>query len=200
MIARDNGNGDFKQPEVGSVAARCYKLIDLGTQDDSYMGKDVKHRQIIIGWEIDQSMEDGQPFTVSAFYTLSLNEKAKLRGILENWRGQPLTEKEIECGFDMKKLLGAPCLLSLMAKENGKIKVTAVTKLPKGMKVPEKHNEPICFDLDHFSDEVFQSLGEWTQKKIAASPEYQKAVSPAGVAPETQSGSVPEVKADNIPF
>src|ERR1700761_9067656 len=109
IIASKNGGGDFELPPADQYAAVCYRVIDYGTQQTEWQGA-VKHKRLIlISWELDCKMSDDRPFTVSKRYTLSLHEKADLRKDLESWRGRPFTIEEEE-GFDVSKLIGAPCL------------------------------------------------------------------------------------------
>src|SRR3990167_2256397 len=171
MRVKDTGNGDFEQPEPGSYAAICYKLIDIGTQQSEYQGKTIFKRQIVIGWELDEKISDGKPFIQANFYTASLNEKAKLRAHLEAWRGRQFSPEELQ-GFDLKNLLGKPCLLSLIKNEKGKIRVQGVSKLPKGMNAPEQTNQNVYFSLDDFDRAVFDGLSEGYKKLVMQSPEY----------------------------
>lgn len=171
MLAKDNGGGDFENPEPGTYAATCFRVIDLGTQTSEYQGKSNTRRQVLLSWELDELMSDGRPFMVSKFYTLSLGEKANLRHDLEGWRGRAFTKEELQ-GFPIKKLLGVPCLLSLSLNERNKIKVASVAKLPKQMDPPEQRNESLYFSLEEFDQAAFDSLGEWVRKIIMQSPEF----------------------------
>ena len=68
--------GTFKQPPADTHAARCYRLIDLGTHRGSYQGEPTVRNQVMVSWELpDALMDDGRPFVVSAFLTNSLNER-----------------------------------------------------------------------------------------------------------------------------
>lgn len=201
MIVKDSGGGSFEQAPVGTHAARCHKLIDIGTTEQEFNGEVKKRHQVIIGWELPTELMtsgefEGQPFTVSGFYTLSLHEKANLRGILKNWRGRDFTDAELK-GFDLKSILGAPCMLSVTSNEKGRAEVGGVMALPKGMQVPEAMNPPTYFSFDAFDQAVFDSFSEKMQALIAKSDEYKalsgkpaaKAAAPAG-----------EFSDDDIPF
>ena len=64
LIAKDSGGGDFERAPEGTHLARCYQIIDLGTQHSEYYGK--SSRKVLIGWELsDEHMTDGRPFAVS---------------------------------------------------------------------------------------------------------------------------------------
>ncbi len=81
-------------------------------------------------WETDQKMEDGRVFTIQKRYTASLHEKSTLAKDLKTWRGRAFTPDELK-GFDIEKVLGAPCQLVIVhAEKEGAIyaNVTTVMK------------------------------------------------------------------------
>lgn len=169
----DSG-GSFEQPEPGTYAAVCYKVLDIGTQESEYQGQKTVRRQVIIGWEISEKMSDGRPFVVSKFYTQSLNEKATLRHDLAGWRGRDFTPDEL-AGFDAKNILGKPCMLSLTLSDKGRIKVSSVAKLPKGMESPKQVNPSMFLSLEpsEYNPSVFEAQSEKIKAMIMASPEWQ---------------------------
>ena len=180
MKATQGDKTDFEQPEPGTYAARCYSLIDLGTQKNNYQGEDTFKRQIMIKWELTELMKDGRPFMVMATPTLSIHENAKLRTWLESWRGIPFTEEELK-GFDVKGILGTTCMLSLGLTSGGEIKVTGVSKLVKGLEMPAQVNENFYFSLDEFNEEAYDKIPLYWQTKIVSSPEYQKLGKPVAM-------------------
>lgn len=196
----DNGGGDFEQPPVGTTVARCVKIIDIGTQKGEYQGKATSKRQCIVGWELPNDLmtegdHAGKPFTVSKFYTASLGEKANLRKDLQNWRGREFTDEELR-GFDSKNIIGKACMLSLTQNDKGKVRVTGVIALPKGMEVPPQVNASLYFSLDEYDAKVFESLSDGFKKMIQASPEYQAVASGRVKQP---AGSFDDMD-DDIPF
>lgn len=196
----DNGGGDFEQPPVGTHVAICTKVIDIGTQKSEYQGQANIRRQCIIGWELPNELMTtgdyaGKPFTVSKFYTASLNEKANLRKDLANWRGRDFTEAEL-AGFESKSIIGKACMLALTPNEKNKIRVTGVMALPKGTPTPPQVNKSLFFSLDEFDQTVFDGLSEGYKKLIMASPEYRHIVNPP---PATRTGGL-DTMDDDIPF
>ena len=175
MLVSDNGGGGtFEQAPVGAHVARCVKLIDIGTHHGEYEGVPNVRHQIIIGWElpgetIQTGDYAGQPFAVSEFYTLSLSEKSKLRPMLESWRGKPFSEDELR-GFDLKNLLGKPCMIQVGRNKKDRAKVQAVMSLPKGMAVPEQVNPSVYFDIATFDG--FDALTDGIKGLVQKSDEW----------------------------
>lgn len=167
LMVSDSGGGDFQLAPEGTHRSMCYMVVDLGMQPSNFGPK----HKVMIGWELtDEPMDDGRPFTVSARYTASLNEKANLRQHLEAWRGRKFTDEEL-AGFDVFNVLGVPCLVTVTHNHNqqsGKTyaNVTSVTALPKSMQKPERQNELLSYSLDDPNPKMFSALPEWIQKLI----------------------------------
>ena len=160
---------EFQHPDPGTVSAVCTRIIDLGTQENK-QGK--KKRMVMLGWEIDQKMEDGRPFLVSSRFPANTSPQALLGSMLESWRGSPLSEAELN-DFDLGKLLGAGCLLTIM-REGNYTNVKTVVGLVKGMKKLEIHGPFVHLDLDNFCQEMFDSLSDALKATIQKSPEYAR--------------------------
>ena len=174
MEWKNDNSGSFENPEAGTYNAVCYRVIDIGTQEQNYQGTISMKPQVIIAWELDENMKDGRPFVVSQFYTASLNEKAKLRQHMATWRGRDFTEAEL-AGFNPFNLIGAPCMLSISINEKGRSKVTGVAKLPKGM-LAKKAVNPQCYlslDKDNYDPAMFDMLSDGIKEIIKKSAEYQ---------------------------
>jgi hypothetical protein len=121
-----SGGRNYMPPPEGLWAAVCVDVVDLGMVDGQW-GE--KHKCRIV-WELSAKMDDGRPFTAQKQYTVSLNEKASLYKDLKSWRGKPFTPEEL-AGFDVEKVLGAPCQLVITQEEkDGSVygNITAVMK------------------------------------------------------------------------
>jgi hypothetical protein len=211
FLPQPTEGGSFTPPPAGTHPAICYRFIDLGTQKSEYEGQAKQQRKVLISWEITDPellTEEGEPFTISSRYTWSMHEKSTLRKTLESWRGTPFISTDFgEGGFDVKRLLGAPCLLSILHTEKaGKTyaNITGVMKMPKGMPVSSQRNKAVFLTLEPagFDRDVFLTLGDKLQEQIKASPEYQ-----ALVKPQQQEYHAPHFDptdpgfgADDIPF
>lgn len=203
--------GSFTPPPAGTHPAICYRFVDLGTQTTNFNGDIKTAHKVMLSWEItDQDLrtDDGQPFTISSRYTWSMHEKATLRKTLEGWRGVPFADSDFgPGGFNVQKLLGAGCLLSVLpAERDGKTysNISAVMKLPKGMSAGVCINPYVYFTLDpeEFDREIFNSFSDKLQDTIKASPQYQALSRPSApadfVPPNFGDGS--EVGMNDIPF
>lgn len=203
--AQETGGGDFQHAPVGTHVARCIRLIDLGTQQGEWQGKPLLKNQVLVMWELcNEMMEvegEKKPFIVSKFYTNSLSEKANLRKDLEQWRSKPFTDEELK-KFDLQSILGAPCMVAVVEKGNGKegVKVSGVMKLPKGSEAPAAKNEVFAFWLDEFNAERFDGLSDGLKKIIQKSPEYAEATE--GKQPRSQPKAATKFDdmEDDIPF
>jgi hypothetical protein len=197
-IMAEAKGGDFVQAPVGSHAARCYQIIDLGHQKNEFEG-DVKiQHQVLVSWELPNldKLDDGSPMSISKFYTLSLHDKANLGKDLVSWRGKAFTEEE-KAGFDITKLVGVQCMLSIVDKA-GKSRVGSVVGVPQGMTVPPAINQPVIFEMAAYrggDTVVFDSLSEGLQGLILKSEDLKTD------SPEPQSQPVIEEGFDDdIPF
>lgn len=188
FTASDNGSGNYKRVPSGAFIGRCYSLIDLGTQrTEGQFGVKDQHK-IQIGWELFGEDDDGNPLTVEhegrtmpmtikKSYTVSLHEKSTLRKDLASWRGRDFTEEEAKA-FDVAKLLGAYCMVSVTTSENnGKTysNVAGLTRLPSALKdsKPAPVHADLIFDLDHPDMELFSTFHEKLQEAIKKSPEWK---------------------------
>lgn len=195
---------DFEIPPAGTHKAICYRVLDLGTQDGSFMGKPKKQHKIIVSWELpEEKMSDGRPFTISQRYTWSMSEKATLRKHLEAWRGVKFTDADFgEGGFNIKKIVGLGCLLTIVHNERDDktyANIVSISKVMKGMDLPPPTNEQSYLWLDRsvWNSAVFDKLSDNLKTTIMKSPEYEAVISGKDPEPVNQ---IPEFHDDEIPF
>jgi hypothetical protein len=218
FYVEDKG-GSFETTPVGSHLARCYRIVDLGTQKSEYQGQVKYLHKVMLGWEIHGvnddgtpiKMKDGRPFAMFKNYTLSWSDKATLRIDLQAWRGRPFTAEEMR-RFDLKTILGAWCMLNVIerAGNDGKmyVNVANISPVPAMIKqagLPAAVNKNEMFNLGEPDMEMFNTFSENLKKKIQGSPEWEKlnksytkeaaqAISNLAGQPE------PSVEDDDIPF
>ena len=99
----------LQEVSEGETSAVCFAVVDCGMQHYEYQGKEGIKPQVALGFRIST----GQRYW--KLLTLSLSQNANLRGELEAWRGKAFTEEELK-GFDLVKLIGVSCRLSLVKK------------------------------------------------------------------------------------
>jgi hypothetical protein len=189
MYMPANNGGDFTPPPAGTHLSVCYRVIDLGTQQVDWQGESKQQHKLMLSWEIpEEKMDDGRPFTISQRYTFSSHEKSRFRQDLEAWRGAKFTEADLAGppnGFHVRKLLGVPCLLTIVHNvKQGKTyaNISTVTKIMKGMQAPPLVNERVYLSLDpaEFNQETFDKLSSGLRAIIEKSPEYLEIKRPRG--------------------
>jgi len=163
LLAKETG-GDFELPPEGVHNAVCTKIIDLGMQESTYNGTTSLKRKVLIEWELDEvTRKDGEPFLVASRYTLSLGKNAQLRKVLQSWRGKSFTKEEL-AGFDLEKVLGAPCQLQIVHNEAGNgntyANVETIMPLGKGAPKPTPSNELLIYSCDNPDGDVLSKLSE----------------------------------------
>lgn len=182
ITAKAGGGGDFELPEPGVYVARCYKMVDVGTQTTTGQYGTKEQRQVYIYWELltddegdEVKMEDGQLFSIFNSYTLSMNKKANLRKHLDSWRGVKFTEEEA-AEFDITKLLGTYCKLQIThsKSKDGEKTYANVDGIMVTKKRPEGVNELVAFSIEAPDMDVFNELPEWLQNKIEDAPEWSE--------------------------
>ena len=108
-------------------------------------------------------------------------DDARIRELNAGWRGKDFTDDEAK-SFDITKLLGVPCLLSVIHKttKDGKkiAEISSLSRLPKGMECPEQINPSFEFSVLEFDQATIESLTEWLQNEIKSTPEYKNLQQP----------------------
>jgi len=179
FVVSDTGGGDFKRVPPGVHIGRCFRLVDLGTQEETYEGETKLMRKLCIYWELHGEAEDGtplmldsgEPMTIWKEFTASLGKKANLRATLEAWRGKPFTDDEAK-GFDVSKLIGAYCMLNVTHKQSQAGKtyaaISSITPLPAAMRAhkPAPVLDNLVFDLDDFNAIAFETFHEKLKEHI----------------------------------
>lgn len=209
LTATDKGGADFEMTPEGVYTGRCYKIIDLGTQTSTGQFGTKEQHKVMISWELigkdDPKMEDGRPFSVTQWYTVSLHEKSKLRADLEAWRGKKFTKEELD-GFDLGTVLGAYCMIQVVHSEDGKYANVQTIMSYKGDK-PEAVNPNVVFDIDSPDMAVFDAMSDNMKAKIMSAPEWQATKADTLVStPTAKKDTVIEdigdepINLDDIPF
>src|SRR6185437_6062720 len=82
-----SGGGNFEQPEPGNQSAVLVAIVDLGTVEKSYKGKEYDSHEYFFVWELvtQQMTGSSHNHVIGKSYTASLDEKANLRKMIEKW-------------------------------------------------------------------------------------------------------------------
>ncbi len=208
--ATDSGGGkDFKKVPPGCHFAICNMIVDLGIQQTEFKGQAKSQHKVYIRWEIpDERTEwekDGKkmegPCSIGATYTLSLSEKANLRKVLENWRGQPFTAAELK-GFDITTIAGKCCQLMVQHDTRGDktyANVTGVMGISKDQRERARNAKSevgvLVYELDNPDPDVYERLPNWIKEKL-----QQRVSAPKLTAATPALAGTAEDFDDDIPF
>lgn len=195
---------NYEPVPAGNHVARLYRIINIGTVEEAYMGEIKEQNKIMLTFELSNELkefkegEGAKPLSVSREYTFSMGSKANLRKFVEGYLGVALNDAEADA-FDIETLIGKPCLLNVVHKKSNAGRtyslIQGATPLPKGMEAPAQFNKSLVFGHGKdWNDEVFESLHAFIKEKIRSSVEYKTKQNMA-------SGGVHnEISADDIPF
>ena len=215
LTARDSGGGSFTPVSPGMHLARCYRIVDMGTQKSEFQGQ-VKHLQkVMLQFEVHGEDDDGkplvtakgEPMSISKNFTLSLAEKATMRKDLQAWRGRDFTPEELR-GFELKNVLGAWAMItaSKAVGNNGKeyTNIVSINPVPMAIKkagLPEGFNKLAMFVISNPDMELFETFGNGLKEKITSSPEWRARSPATGTqpAPNRPSSGFDDMD-DDIPF
>lgn len=176
-------SGSYELAPVGVYSAVCVRLINMGMQETSY---GLKH-QVHLAFEIDEKMEDGRPFLMMQNYTLSLNEKARLRLDLQAWRGRAFSAEELK-GFDLKSVLGKPLQVSVVHSADGQYaNIGSMMPLGRGMSPLAPSGGLIYINSLPEDNAGFELLSEKMKERVQKGLSILKAQS----APAPQSFQAP---------
>lgn len=202
--------GQFEAAPAGSHLARCYAVIDLGSQPHSYQGESWTQRDVRISFELPTELmlgkydekAKGKPFSVHMSVKQSLHPKARLRAALKGWRGRDFTPEELK-GFDLKNVLGKACRLNLVMSQDGQFtNIDSIAPLGKAEKCPKQVNASVyvSLDPDEFNAKMLDLVSDKTREKIMKSPEWQALMGGEQQPPHEGEGGESGEADDNVPF
>jgi len=188
LTLSESAKQERKLPEAGATVGVLYSLVDLGHQKTNWDNQEKWTPKVRLTFELPDQTDEYEveekgkvtkvqkPMVVSIEQTRSLGEKASLRKLLEQWRGQTFTSKELQA-FSLKNLLGKPAMLTLIHKTSQQGRqycaIAGASKLPKGMKAPATTtNEQLYYEIEQGEGGQFNDMPDWLQEKIRASKEF----------------------------
>lgn len=210
IIAEDNGGGkDFKQVPPGCHFAICNMVVDLGIQETTFKGQAKSQHQVYLRWEVPderaswetkEGKEVEGPCNIGKTYTLSLSEKANLRKVLENWRGQPFSDQELR-GFDITQVVGKCCQIMVQHNVSGTktyANITGVMGTSRDQKERARAVKSeiglLVYSLDDGENDAFEILPKWIKEKLATR------VKPSNVKTANSKAPAGDDFDDDIPF
>jgi hypothetical protein len=184
LTAKDSGGGTYKPAPPGTFLARCYRLIDLGTQRVEFSGEVKLQMKLQLGWELHGEDDAGNPLiddetmplTIGKRFTNSLHKKASLRRDLEAWRGRAFSDEELR-GFDLRNLLDKWALITVIHSErDGKTfaNVASITAVPGAMRksLPKGIHDLEAFDITAPDMKLFEAFHQKLRETIEAATEW----------------------------
>jgi hypothetical protein len=191
LTISESAKQERKLPEAGATVGVLYSLVDLGHQKTNWDNQEKWSPKVRLTFELPDQLDEfeveekgkvtkvSKPMVVSIEQTRSLGEKASLRKLLEQWRGQTFTSKELQA-FSLKNLLGKPAMLTLIHKTSQQGRqycaIAGASKLPKGMKAPAATtNDQLYYEIEQGEAGQFNDMPDWLQEKIRASKEFAAA-------------------------
>lgn len=212
-IKADAGVSNTPPVSVGSHQAVCYGVVAVGTQPSE---KYTPRKKVIIFWELPHERGDfgdkkSVPRTISKRYSLSLSDRASLKADLENWRGKPFSPQEMST-FEIDRLIGANCLLSVQHESKGPktyANVTAVMPLTKGMAKANQELPRVYFNLDEAIERALvenapvyfpPELPEWVVNLCKASEEYVAFAGGGKPSAQQAEAPAPSLPDETVPF
>lgn len=193
-------------PTEGMVNAKCYAVIDKGSQENERKGVKKMQRQIQLSFETDQMWEFGDrgtlPLTIHKNYSFFITDNSNLQKDLTSRLGKQQTSK-----FNVFDLVGMTAELMVLhnVSKNGKTypKIVAVKPWKKDW---DLINPIVMFTLDDFNEDEFLKIPERLRAYIQTSPEYNKALwidqdeKPEEETIKEKVITKQEEETDNLPF
>lgn len=213
LVAKAGGSSsNFIPVPTGMHLARCYRIIDLGTQESTYMGNLKQLHKAMFQFEVHSEdaqgnptvTSKGDPMVVSKNFTVTLADKASLRRDLQTWRGKDFTKEELD-GFQLKNVLGHWAMLSIVETQNNGntyTNIATINPVPSSMKkngLPEGKNELKIFTIDEPDMELFESFSDNLKTKIRQSPEWERLHGGPSAGNFAPNASFDDM-ADDLPF
>ena len=167
---------------IGNHIARCYQIIDLGTQDSVKYGN--SSHKLRLSWELCEELNDfgkgkKEPYSVSMTVNFFFGRNSNFTKLLEGWKGGIFTDAELDT-FELKRLVGKACMVNVVHSSSGDndyANVASVSPIPGKWKdrVPALYNKPVYFETEMGPGKEFQALPDFLQKMIEKCHEWREA-------------------------
>ena len=165
FIASMGEDAQFQPAPTGAHPARLYGAVSLGVQESPYGNA----HKVLLMWEIlgGERKANGEPFTVSKTYTMSMHKKASLRAMVDSWRGAPVTDMEAK-RFDVRSLVGQRSLLQVSHRQSqaGRTyaNIAGVFPAQPGTEIIPHDMQDIVYDANSEILSEYEKLPGWVQR------------------------------------
>ena len=165
---------DWGRIPEGTYPARIAQVIDFGIQPQTAWdtGDAIDSKPIVfITWEfptsrIELDNDDGTtslPRWQGKEYTVSRHEKSNLMKLVGSLK-RDLRSLDEFCNL--------PSMVQMASTSSGNAKIAAVLPPMSGMDVAPLENDAVFFDFDHPTQESFEALKPWQQRKVKEAENY----------------------------
>lgn len=132
VTAKATADKSFTPHPAGGHIIKCVDVVDYGLCVGDWQGQVKIQPKCGLFYQSGLKNEDGQLFTVSEEFTVSMSEKANLRKRLEGWRGKSYTEEQAMQGVPLDRMEGqyGYAMIEHRTSGSGRVYATIVTMMP----------------------------------------------------------------------
>lgn len=161
--ATSSEGGDLELPPGGTYPGCLVAMIDLGTHEEEFNHQKKEVQKIYLVWELCGEYDTrGETFKVGKDFTFSLNAKSKLRPFLEGWLGRKFADNEDVNLMSFMTMNGVVNVTEGQTSNGRKyVDVASVTKPMKGLAVPDRTVEPLCWGFADWDPKVEPPIPDW---------------------------------------
>src|ERR1700722_9951352 len=146
---KGNGGGYYEKAPAGNHPAVLVGIFDMGTQRNEFQGKESWQHRLYFVWELvtkKMTGTTGRNHHIGLDLTFSLNEKAKLRKLIEARTGKSIPDGQ---EYEITNELGKPCLLNVVMNKDYP-KIEGMAGAPDGIPFPAAQTTPVAMSLAQF--------------------------------------------------
>ena len=193
LTATAGGDTPKKQLPTGLHPAILIWIIDIGQQETPWGWKP----RVMFTFELPKQVieiegEGFKPMVHSEEISPFIWETSNLGKFLQGWFGKLPKE-----AFDLKKLLGKPCMLNIIHKDNGYPKINSISPPTAEAKNFQPTNDLLVYELGS-GEPIPEKLPDWIKLKIMNSREWnERGQMPLNDYPNKISD---ETNPEDIPF
>lgn len=125
VLVKDTGS-EYEIPAAGRYNAVCVDMHDRGMVKKTFGGVTEERPEVRVVFALGTPQGEflrnskGWIFTVQQDYRASLNERAALRKMIEQWINKHLTKEQVNAGLDLERLVGRPGEVKVKVSDDGK--------------------------------------------------------------------------------